>query len=189
MKLIKTTLTFIFLFLAITACSNSSQTDSLKKDKNNANLMTLVTNSQLSTTSSALSALIELQGKYKTYYGNSTSSTGDLYVSVNTSKNGTWLENTSGGNPPFSMAKIIVEYDNISNFLYYQQTVDAAYGNANKYGKIVWTEPASGKFYFCEIAYGKNSLDEAKAVTTQADPTKLDTTGCSNFTWSRAEKY
>jgi len=80
----------------------------------------------------------------------------------------------------------IIEYDNWNNVLYYQTSATDQY-NPNKYGKIVWTEPTTDDFYYCTVTYGKETLEDAKNDTTEADETDMDS-GCGGFAWSHLNK-
>ena len=80
---------------------------------------------------------------------------------------------------------LIVEYDNAANVVYTQNPPNAQY-SPNKFNKIVYTEPAGGSFYYCTIAYGKDTLAAAKADATVADSSEPDTKGCGGFSWNKA---
>jgi len=82
----------------------------------------------------------------------------------------------------------IVEYDNSGNTFFYQMSADDQY-NPGKYGKLVWTEIENDSFYYCLIAYGKETLEEAKDDTATADSSNPDTGGCGGFAWSKVTKF
>jgi hypothetical protein len=87
--------------------------------------------------------------------------------------------------PSFWNSARITDYDNSTNVIYTQNPCDAAW-NPGKFSKIVYTEPASGSFYFCTIEYGLGTLEEAQASTKAADSSSPETSGCGPFPWSKA---
>lgn len=81
----------------------------------------------------------------------------------------------------------IVEYDNAKNVVYTQAPDDDAF-NPNKFGKIVYTEPADGSFYYCSVEFSLDTLEDAKDSTTEADDSDPETGGCdatNDFPWSK----
>ena len=108
---------------------------------------------------------------------------------------GTW-QSAYGGNEVITKdtwtftfgASTIVEYDNDKNIVYVQNSADMEY-NASKFSKIVYTDIADNKFYYCTISFGNETLDDAKANTTEADASDPATTGCGgNFPWTSLTK-
>jgi len=84
-----------------------------------------------------------------------------------------------------SMGKFhIVRYDNEKDFLIAQNDAQNAFA-PGKWSRMDWVW-ADGELYFCQIAYDKNSAEEAEAVTT-ANPEDL-TAGCNGFPWSKLTK-
>lgn len=71
----------------------------------------------------------------------------------------------------------IVDFDNGENFAITRNPDDAEF-NPGKYNRIVWTEPASGSFYYCWVAFGLESEEEAGASDATADASDPETTGC-----------
>ncbi len=84
--------------------------------------------------------------------------------------------------------KRIVSIDNTSDYFIYREN-DADGFNPGKYGKVYWIEPINGSAYYCMIAYGKNTIDEAvNAPITSLVTTAPDTGGCGGFSWSKIRK-
>lgn len=52
-----------------------------------------------------------------------------------------------------------------------------------KFSRFDWAT-AEGTLWYCQIAYDKPSLDDARA-TPAPDASKLESSGCSGFPWSR----
>jgi hypothetical protein len=79
----------------------------------------------------------------------------------------------------------VVSYDNDQNVVYTQAPCDDLF-NPRKFGKIVYTEPSNGSFYFCMLEYALDSLTAARASTKVADASNPDSGGCGGFSWTKA---
>jgi hypothetical protein len=75
------------------------------------------------------------------------------------------------------------EYDNAKNEAIHQFPEDDMY-NPNKFNKVVWTEPNAGKFFYCIVDFGKDTLEQAKTSTQSADSSAPATSGCGGFPWT-----
>jgi hypothetical protein len=78
----------------------------------------------------------------------------------------------------------VISYDNDENFAVTQQPADDMF-NPSKFSKVVWTEPAEGRFYYCTVDFGLATAAEAEASTKTADASDPATGGCSGFSWTR----
>ncbi|MEM7180417.1 MAG: hypothetical protein AAF518_05865 [Spirochaetota bacterium] len=180
-----------FLFVAslfVAGCSNTEE----NKDTENALLFGLV--QQTNTISTLQSSRLEIEGYYYTgFFSSGTLSTAfssNLVITSNLStQTGSWSSVGSSSDGIFR----IIEYDNSSNTLYYQNSSNSSF-NASKYGKIVWTEKTtsceSGQtapcFYYCSVVFSADSLAAAKADTTSFDSSDPQNSGCGSFAWSIA---
>ncbi|MCE9500076.1 MAG: hypothetical protein K8R21_06215 [Leptospira sp.] len=180
------------VLLALSACTQSEE--SVSKKESDANLIAgllalnqanILAAGAASSANASLNAYIEVAGSWNSFTGNQTTKGGDVYISSDSNRKGSWDDNSIPNG--FSTTRIIQEFDNSKNTLYYLQTVDAAF-NASRFGKFVWTDMSNNTFYFCEIVFGQSSLAAAKASTATADSSKLTTTGCAGFAWSRSER-
>jgi len=78
----------------------------------------------------------------------------------------------------------IYKYNNEENYVITKNAWNAT-SNPSKYNKIVYTNMSSSQdFYFCEIASGKNTLDDAVNDSTQADSNDLSS-GCIGSSWTK----
>lgn len=80
----------------------------------------------------------------------------------------------------------IVKFDNETNIAITQNPATDLYGegSANKYNKVVWSEPNDGIFFTCTVGFGKASLEgaensEAKTFVSETEK------NCGGFTWSK----
>ena len=113
---------------------------------------------------------LEIVGKYANSFGG-----------TETINEAVW-KTESDGFPAF-YAKIDA-FDNQDNFAITQNSSDAEY-SPNAFNKIVWTEPdASGAFFYCTVAFGLASAEEAAATEDEADAGDLES-GCMNFSWTQ----
>lgn len=107
---------------------------------------------------------------------------------------GTWNDGFGGSETiatdkwvfPFGTSAIM-EFDNAKNTAFLQAPKDDKY-NANKFSKIVWTEPAADSMHYCTVDMGKDTLPLAKASTLTADDKDLVTKGCGGFGWTKLTK-
>ncbi|MEQ9500810.1 MAG: hypothetical protein RIT81_28325 [Deltaproteobacteria bacterium] len=77
----------------------------------------------------------------------------------------------------------VVEFDNDANFAITQSPADDMF-NPNKFSKIVWTEPANGGFFYCQVTFGEDTAEAAKNTTEMADDSNPTVDGCSGFPWT-----
>ncbi|MFT7620880.1 MAG: hypothetical protein ACI9WU_000039 [Myxococcota bacterium] len=105
---------------------------------------------------------------------------------------GTW-HSSFGGNETISadswmspfLTTAMIAWDNDANWAITQNPADAEFA-PNTFAKQVWTQPeADGAFWYCTVAFGLASADEAIADPTAADATDPATTGCGGFGWTR----
>lgn len=80
----------------------------------------------------------------------------------------------------------IIEYDNDANFLITQNPDDAQY-DPGKFNKIVWTEIEDDHFYYCTVAYGLDSAEEARDAEDTSDDKDPENDGCGGFPWTRLD--
>lgn len=76
----------------------------------------------------------------------------------------------------------VVKKNRSSDYVIYQNDAGNAY-NPSKFSRVDFTEDSNENLYYCQIAYDKDTADEAEAVTT-ADRNDLDG-GCNGFAWSQ----
>lgn len=99
---------------------------------------------------------------------------------------GTW-HSSFGGEEVISESKWgaanIVAHDNQANWAVLQNAPDDVFF-PNKFSKVVWVEPASGRLWYCTVDFGLDSKDAALATTRTADPNQLETSGCGGFPWT-----
>ncbi len=137
---------------------------------------------------SVCSAALEIAGHFNGFTGDSATINNEVTVSASLRGIGNFATIAGAGHPfgPYDSFYRIVSFDNSANVLYYQNSPNASF-NAGKYGRIHWTEPSSGRYYFCEAVFGKDSLAEAKTDGTAVNSASPGTTGCGGFSWSRME--
>jgi hypothetical protein len=109
---------------------------------------------------------------------------------------GTW-ESNFGGTETISSeswgfdggtAAIVADYDNAENFAVTRNPDDAEF-SPGLYNRIVWTEPSDDSFYYCTVAFGLDSLDDALASTETADDSDPENSGCGGmFAWTKLSK-
>ena len=107
---------------------------------------------------------------------------------------GMWEDTFGGGmsSGPMTISKeswrdsAIIEFDNEANFVITQNPADSSFG-PNQYNKTVWLEPDATGFYYCQIVFGKETLDEVKAATEMAASSgELDDEGSGGIGWGKA---
>lgn len=78
-------------------------------------------------------------------------------------------------------------FENKKNVAYTKNPADAKY-NPGKWNKLVWASPKSGdkagKWYYCTVDFGLDSLDAAKKSAKKADDKDLTGKGCGGFSWT-----
>lgn len=78
----------------------------------------------------------------------------------------------------------LIEYDNDANWAITQNPADSQF-SPSAFNKNVWTEPdADGHFWYCTVAFGLETLDDALNDATVADDTDPATMGCGGFGWT-----
>lgn len=84
--------------------------------------------------------------------------------------------------------KTIISIDNVSDYFIYREN-DQDQFNPGKYGKVYWIESSSGMAYYCMIAYGKNSAEEAvNADISSLNASDPENGGCGGFSWSKIQR-
>ncbi len=74
-------------------------------------------------------------------------------------------------------------FDNSKNVAYSRNPDDAKFGPGT-WNKIVWTQPVAGKWHFCTVDFGLDSLAAAQKTSKTADDTDLTGKGCGGFSWT-----
>lgn len=107
---------------------------------------------------------LEIQGEWASNFGGTETFTSTTFKSYGTSA--------------------LVQYDNTKNLAVTQNPADATY-NPSKFSKLIWTQVSADSFHYCTVDYGLDTAADALASTKTADATKLDTTGCNGFPWTK----
>ncbi|MCB1158967.1 MAG: hypothetical protein H7A25_06915 [Leptospiraceae bacterium] len=98
----------------------------------------------------------------------------------------TWLSNFGGFNKITTKnwgLSTIEEIDSNNNVVYIKDTTETAY--VAGYSRIRFTSVDTyGNFRYCIETYGKQSLEEAKAVNTSYTFSSDTTANCGGFSWS-----
>lgn len=76
------------------------------------------------------------------------------------------------------LASAIEKYDNAENYVIYS-------GSDGTYSRIVWTDIAQDSFYFCTVAFGLATLEDAEASEKTADDSDPENGGCGGFAWTK----
>jgi hypothetical protein len=102
---------------------------------------------------------------------------------------GTWHSNFGGtetvNHRTFGFTAV-VEFDNDTNWVIVQNAADAEF-DPGKFARIVWTEPANGRFYYCFTVFGQDTADDARSAPDTSDPSNPANAGCGGFAWTRLE--
>ncbi|MBR57689.1 MAG: hypothetical protein CMH54_06475 [Myxococcales bacterium] len=77
----------------------------------------------------------------------------------------------------------VISYDNDINQAILQIAADDEY-NPNKYAKVRWTELAEDRFFYCWVAFGFDTLEEAEEAEDTSDLNDPANGGCGGFAWS-----
>ena len=77
----------------------------------------------------------------------------------------------------------IIRFDNASNTAVTQAPADDEF-NPNAYSKIRWTEPVDGRFFYCTVAFGQATEQDAVDAEDTSDATDLSGEGCGGFPWT-----
>jgi hypothetical protein len=80
----------------------------------------------------------------------------------------------------------LIEFDNEAKYAILQNPPDAEW-NPDAYSRVVWTEPEDGSFFYCTVAFGLETLEEARESTATADATDPESGGCGDFEWTRLD--
>jgi hypothetical protein len=190
----KTTFKITLTMLVFAFAFNCNQSGTVDKSKANENLVIGLVAGNTNGSTSVLTGLAEVRGVWKDGFcsgGTCTGFSSTLSIAQDPTGFGVW---TTG-----SGYYRIIESSNTERYLIYQYLPTATFGNANKYTKILWTQPqttdcengASKCFYYCTVLNssftGYSTLDEARNVsTTSYSSTNPKTTGCGGFGWSKA---
>lgn len=79
-------------------------------------------------------------------------------------------------------------YDNDSNVVYTQNSEDDMF-NPGKFSKFVYTDIANDSFYFCQVVFDADTLEDAQDSDATADDSDPDETGCGgDFPWTLATR-
>jgi len=83
----------------------------------------------------------------------------------------------------------IVSVDNTENLAITQNAEDDEFA-PNTFNKVVWTDAdADGVFYYCTVAYGLETADEALASEEVADASNPEAEGCVGFSWTKLSPH
>ena len=107
---------------------------------------------------------LEIEGVWSDAYGGTETITSDGWV-------------TGWG------SSAVISYDNENNLVILQISADDEY-NPNKFAKVVWTDLADNSFYYCWVAYGFDTLEEAEEAEDTSDASDPGNDGCGGFAWS-----
>jgi len=123
-----------------------------------------------STDTEEVSTALEIIGTYANGFGGTETIT-----------EATWKTESDGF--PTILAKID-SFDNGENVAITQNPSDAEF-SPDAFNKIVWTEPdTSGEFYYCTVAFGLASAEEAAASEDVSDASDPASGGCTGFSWT-----
>jgi hypothetical protein len=81
----------------------------------------------------------------------------------------------------------VVEYDNDTNVALTQWPADDMF-NPNEFNKVVWTEPMSGRFFYCIVDFGRDTIEQARTSTQTFDSSDPATRGCGMFPWTELSR-
>ncbi len=102
---------------------------------------------------------------------------GDNYDTSHVVTNTTWSMGQS--------VLTIATFDNSTNTAVAQSPEDDQY-SPNLFSKIVWTEIDNGVFYFCTVAFKKDTQEEAEAAEDTSDSSDPDNGGCGGgYAWTK----
>ena len=77
----------------------------------------------------------------------------------------------------------VITFDNDTNTAITQSPPDDMF-NPSKFSKIVWTEKADGRFFYCAVTFGEDTAEAATNTTEMADDTNPAEDGCGGFPWT-----
>lgn len=101
---------------------------------------------------------------------------------------GTWTDEFSTSPTVISATmwgqSAVIKYNNASRHAILQNPADDEW-NPSKFAKFVWTPVKNGSFFYCTIEFGKETAEDAENGENFADPSKLETTGCGGFQWTK----
>lgn len=176
--------------LTLNACTAE---ETVSKDDFDA-LALLSVASSVNTAASNARAQLELNGQYKGFTGNGTTSSSSRTISA-TNIGGTVSGTSVSDGTGFSVCSWIVAFDNDTNVMITQNpprngACFAGDTNKGKFFKEVWINgPTAGSYYTCTVngAAAAATLSAALAVEDTANRTSPGTGGCGGFAWSRIE--
>ncbi len=79
---------------------------------------------------------------------------------------------------------VVHAYDNEQNWAVVQLPATDEW-NPSKFMKNVWAEPSDEGLYYCSVAYGIDTLEEALAAEDTSDASDPDNDGCGGFAWTK----
>ncbi len=100
---------------------------------------------------------------------------------------GVWSSNFGGYEDISASAwdeMTVVKLDTDTRMAITQNAASDKY-SPSTFGKIVWTAPNGGSFYYCMVDYGLATADLASATTKTADDSAPDKSGCGGFSWTK----
>jgi hypothetical protein len=82
----------------------------------------------------------------------------------------------------------IQDYDNDENVVYTQNPEDDEF-NPSKFSKYVYTDIEDDSFYYCQVVFDAETLEDAQESDATADDSDPATTGCGGeFSWTQATR-
>ena len=111
---------------------------------------------------------IEIAGSWESNFGGLETITSDAWANE-------WLTTT------------VIEYSNDNNWAINQNPDDDEF-NPSQFSKVVWTEPTVDAFYYCTVAFGLDTADDARSATETADNSDPDNSGCGGFGWTKLSR-
>ncbi len=81
----------------------------------------------------------------------------------------------------------ITQYDNNARLAITQNAADAEF-SPSAFNKIVWTAPEGDVFYYCTIAFGLETEQEAVDAEDTSDDSDPLNSGCGGFGWTQLTK-
>jgi len=93
-------------------------------------------------------------------------------------------DDTDGDFSVQDLIRTILEYNNDSNYLIYQNP-DTELFNPSLFGKVFWIESTDSNIYICQILYNEESLEAVQANTSEPnfDDPEADSS-CGAGTWT-----
>ena len=108
---------------------------------------------------------IEIMGTWTSNFGSTERITVDRFIGYST--------------------QAIIDFDNTMNFMVTQSPPDDAF-TPDKFSKTVWTDLENDSFFYCTVAFGLDTAEQAKTSTQTADASNPETSGCGGtFPWTK----